>query len=87
MKDFELAVRLRDRVPTHFGPGLDIQTDLEKIYVITARNGCIRAFKPEHDDRKFYDAELLFSEVPRSVDLYGKYFDREEEIYCFKPDQ
>jgi hypothetical protein len=85
MKDFDLAISLMDRVPTHFGPGLDIQTDLEKIYVITARNGCIRAFKPQNGDRTFKDAELLLSEVPRSVDLYAKYFDREEEIHCFNP--
>lgn len=86
MKDFDLAVRLMDRMPTHFGPGLDIQTDLEKIYVITARNGCIRAFKTKNGDRKFTEAEMLLSEVPRSVDLYAQYFDREEEIHCFKPD-
>lgn len=84
MADFNVAVFLMGAGPLDLKGGTLLERDFDKIYVITARNACIRAFKPLEGDSTFTKAELLFYEVPRSVDLYAKYFDREIGITCLQ---
>jgi len=83
MDDFNLAVYFKGRGTTAYGPNKQIERDFRWIYLIPGRNGCIQRFEVEPGDRDFTKLEMMLSEVPRSVDLYAAYFDRQVSVSCF----
>lgn len=93
--DFEQAVLLwktRHLVnPKDRYAGFEIAA-FERIYMISARTGCIQEFEPQRGDDTFTTAEKVFltglNALPRiASDRYDAYWKRQVQVGCYRPKQ
>ena len=94
MLDFNQAIFLRGTEPTRLVPGLDVQTDFERAYVVVTRTGCIKAFAASENFKEelFTQGELEFfglpviNWLPKTLERYRDYVSRQRQLpSCFRP--